>query len=304
MSSKTYGVKVSEEMYDRLKAAQEASGLTGSEWMEGLLAVAQMQEMKGDATFSKDVSEIETHTQRIVNIVANMIQRAAFEREGILHKVEEMRESKDQIIARLQVDLSALEVRTQDAEKLARESSQEKVDVEKQIEQLQQSAATTTALVKQYEEKIQTLTGIVTKYQSQADENEALQQRIRELEQDVHSLKQTAQTQQSEMDRLIIDHQRELERTKEQHETAIQHLQAELDRLAKDHQQELDRIKEQHETEKKQLELSAKEQVLQARSAYQEKLEQVNEAHNAQLKDLYSEMDRLRAKLTHKPDTN
>ncbi len=76
MADKTFGVKVSEELNDKVKAMIENSGVSSKEWFEKAVALTELQSIKqGASDYQQDLTELEVHTSRIYELVSNMVQR-------------------------------------------------------------------------------------------------------------------------------------------------------------------------------------------------------------------------------------
>ncbi|MDN9012468.1 hypothetical protein [Brevibacillus laterosporus] len=71
--------------------------MTDKEWIEAVTNLWVMQEA-GMLDFKKDISEIELYTNRMDEVVINMIQRSFFEKEEMHRKAEEWKGSKNLMI--------------------------------------------------------------------------------------------------------------------------------------------------------------------------------------------------------------
>ena len=109
MSDKTFGVKVSEEIYDKVKNMIDISGISSKEWFEKVVAVSEVQSLKdGSGDYKQDLTELEKHTTRIYELVANMIQRANYLKDDAMKVLKTKLESRELTISELQGNVKTL----------------------------------------------------------------------------------------------------------------------------------------------------------------------------------------------------
>ncbi|NRL58361.1 hypothetical protein F3A76_24040, partial [Salmonella enterica subsp. enterica serovar Typhi] len=103
MADKTFGVKVSEELHDKVKSMIENSGDSSKEWFEKAVALAELQSIKQGATdYNQDLNELEVHTARIFELVSNMVQRSIYIKDHAVKEISEKLEQKESIIGEYQ----------------------------------------------------------------------------------------------------------------------------------------------------------------------------------------------------------
>jgi hypothetical protein len=72
----TWGVKVSDEVREKIKNAMEASGLQGKEFMESMVSLYEANMMKdSQPILAQDISELETITRRIISMYVGLGER-------------------------------------------------------------------------------------------------------------------------------------------------------------------------------------------------------------------------------------
>ncbi|MBB4825507.1 chromosome segregation ATPase [Sporosarcina luteola] len=175
MADKTFGVKVSEEMYEKVREVIEMSGTSSKEWFERAIALYEINAIKqGSSDYTQDLTELEHHTTRMYELIVNMIQRSVHLMDYAVKEVAEKLESKEAIITDLQQQDQQLkmEVATKTEgilafEELAKELEEKFLANQTMLENNQ-------ALISEYKDKNDTLSGLVTKYQGYAEENEEL----------------------------------------------------------------------------------------------------------------------------------
>src|SRR3982751_6439159 len=171
MADKTFGVKVSEEVHDKVKEMIENSGDSAKEWFEKAVAMAQLQSIKqGAGDYRQDLNELDVHTTRIYELISNMIQRSIYIKDHAVKEVSDKLEQKESIIGEYQEKAS----RAVEELKVANESlkvlEKEKNELLKQLEDQKSTHENNQLLIHEYKEKNDTLSGLVTKYQSFAEE--------------------------------------------------------------------------------------------------------------------------------------
>lgn len=277
MSDKTFGVKVSEELHEKVKSMIESSGIPAKEWFEKAVALTEMNEVKQGATdYKQDLSELEIHTTRIYELITNMVQRSIYLKDAAVKEVSEKLEQKEAIIGQyLEKTKVATEESTQAKEAL-KLIEQQNVELTKQLDESRSTNENNQALISEYKEKIDTLSGLVTKYQDHQQENERLKEEIAQE-------RKQLQSQINEVMNQNDDQQDEIEELKRQ-----------IESLNNSHAIELERTIEKKDYEKDkallEVEREYQQKLLQANTEYNEKITEYNE----KIKSLYDEMTSIR----------
>jgi DNA repair exonuclease SbcCD ATPase subunit len=184
MADVTFGVKVTEEIKEKVQQMVEASGMKSKEWFETLVSLYEMEQLKqGAIDFSKDLSELEIHTNRINQLVANMVTRATHEKEAVLQQIEGIKTSKDEVIQTYQNELSEVKGQIEGYRQQAEQTDKAYTEAAKHVQQLEETNENNKALIGEYKEKIDTLSSLVNEYKEYRDQNRGLMSRIVELEQ-------------------------------------------------------------------------------------------------------------------------
>ncbi|UDK94803.1 hypothetical protein EYB33_00710 (plasmid) [Lysinibacillus sphaericus] len=181
MADKTFGVKVTEEVYDKAKAAVEMSGLTGKDWLEKVIALYELNSLKDgiSSDYSNDLAELEVHTTRIYSLISNMVARSTYLKDHAVKEVSDKLDSKEGIITELQEKNKSLKASISDLEEQHKVASKHALTLENTLVSMQNTIDNNQALINEYKEKNDTLSGLVTKYQGYADENEALKKHLK-----------------------------------------------------------------------------------------------------------------------------
>lgn len=175
MADKTFGFKVSDELYEKVKTVIETSGITSKDWFERAVALYEMNAIKqGSSDYTQDLTELEHHTTRMYELIANMVERSVHLKDQAVKEVADKLESKESIITDLQQHVKQLKMELSLSQEEVEASVQQAVESEEKLKASQRMLETNQALVSEYKEKNDTLNGLVVKYQAYADENEKL----------------------------------------------------------------------------------------------------------------------------------
>lgn len=178
----TISFRGSDELKEKVALLIENSGLTQKEWYEKAISLADMQTLKeGARDYSADLSELEMHTQRIYELIGNMVKRAGYEKDSVERKLDEVKASQNEVISEYQQKLKVeIELR-QEAEEQTKTSIENEGKLSDQLFQLQKANTNNESLIEEYKGKIDTLSSLVAEYQAYATENKQLQADMRDL---------------------------------------------------------------------------------------------------------------------------
>lgn len=270
MADKTFGVKVSEDLYEKVQNMISGSNLTAKEWFDKAIALVEVNELKvGASDYTQDLNELEAHTTRIFDLVANMLKRANYLKENETKGLLEKLENRDTIIAEYQEKWKASQAYAQTIEEQAVIAQHDSEMLVEKLEETRLTNVNNQALIAEYKEKIDSMSGLVAKYQGFAEENETLKQDfVKEKELLQHKIKEIADQLSQQKDE-IKTYQQTLESLKEAHVLEIGRLEE----------------KKAYEKDREMLNLE-KEQ--------QQQLAAIQKEHNGELKAFYDEKDRIR----------
>lgn len=270
MADKTFGFKVSDELYEKVKTVIETSGVTSKDWFEKAVALYEMNTIKqGSSDYTQDLTELEHHTTRMYELIANMIERSIHLKDQAVKDVSDKLESKESIITDLQEHVKQLKIELSLSRQEVEVSVQKAIDSEEKLKASQGMLETNQALVSEYKEKNDTLNGLVVKYQAYADENE--------------KLKKDFESEKSEMVREAIEERatltKQVEELTEKFRTSSEDLRILLQQAEQDkanYEREITVLSERKELERERA-------VVELRSQ-----------HNEEVRKLYDEMANLR----------
>src|SRR6184192_346640 len=290
MSDKTFGVKVSEEVYEKVKNMIDISGISSKEWFEKVVAVSEVQSLKdGSGDYKQDLTELEKHTTRIYELVTNMIQRANYLKDDAMKGLETKLESRELTISELQGNVKTLKDELKRLEEDSKQSENDKQALTEQVEGLRSTNDNNQALIQEYKEKIDTLSSLVNEYKGFATENIELkekhvakkeqmksefEQKVSNLESSIHQLKATVQ-----------DQRQQIEQLTEKLSNTIQANEKETESLKVNFENKLTQLTNAKDLERERA-------ILEIERKYQEKLQEVHDQYNEKLTRLYEKFDR------------
>lgn len=272
----TISFRGSDELKEKIATLIESSGLSQKEWYEKAVSLTDMQTLKeGAKDYSKDLSELEMHTQRIYELIGNMVKRAGYEKDAVERKLDEVKASQNEVIADYQLKLkNEVELRQQ-AEEQTKTSIENEGKLNDQFAQLQKADASNEALIQEYKEKIDTLSTLVSEYQGYAKENKQLQASMNDLKEknrsSIHEIKDT-----------VNDVTRQLEK-----------VQAELEKKEKEQEEALKTLTDKLSFEKDKA-------LLEADKKHQVEIAAANNNYNKKIGELYESIEEIRQSYDNK----
>jgi phage host-nuclease inhibitor protein Gam len=270
MAESTKGFKIDDDLKRKINSTIQASGMNDKEWIEAVTNLWVMQDIKnGMPDYRKDIGELELHTKRINDLFTNMIQQTAFEKDEIQRKVEDLKESKNQIIEQCQLEISDLKKQVQLAVEEVDRYKTMKDEAERLVRKMEEAGENNKLLIQEYKEKNDTLTGLVNDFRQGYEESKALEEEVNRLNLLTEKLQGDLQKEKEALDSLNEIHKEVIRQTEERQKT------------------EVERIIERKEIEKER-------ELLQIRTQYQDKLQKANEEYTAKIQSLYEQIEHLR----------
>jgi len=298
MSDKTFGVKVSEELYEKVKGMIDVSGISSKEWFEKAVALTAAQNLKeGNTAYKQDLSELEIHTTRIYELVANMIQRSEYMKMDAVKELEEKLDSREFTITELQGNAKKLTEDNKLLEERIEQADVDKKDLAEQVKTLNSTNSNNQDLIQEYKEKIDTLSSLVNEYKGYAKENaemkathaaekERMASLVDELRDSARDLLTTNEQLQDKLDTTKQEHKNEVERI-------LEFNQKELQRVEVNYNNQLAQLNDKKDLEKERA-------VLEIERKYQDKIERIQEEYNNRIASLYEKLDQNKEAATPK----
>ena len=284
MADATWGVKVSDELKEKLQEIIKSDFSSSKDFIEQLVNLHELNKAKQDSNiFSVEVEELEGLTRRVNNIFINAnakVKSLVVDKElkfseliqGKLSLIDTLQQTIDQ----LKIENSELVLSNGDLVNLRNEQLE-------RVNQLTESSNNLKALNEEYRAKNDTLTGLLTRYEKYPEQLEE----VRALLADEQS-KNTA----------LMDELKE-------NAISIKGLNNHIEASDQDHVSTLDKLKAEHERElqavKELAELEKGKAILKLKEDHQKELELLNTKHNAAIaeyqekyKTLLHELEQIR----------
>lgn len=270
MADKTFGVKVSEEMYEKVREVIESSGISSKDWFEKAVALYEMNSIKqGSSDYTQDLSELEHHTTRIYELIVNMIQRSVHLKESAVKEYADKLYSKESIIVDLQQKLITAKEEYKLINTELNELKEAHVTLQEQVSELRENNDNKQLLIEQYKEKNDTLSGLVTQYRGYAEENMNLKEQLHDLQ--VSSQKKLAEVY-VEVEKL---------------EKSVLAAEGNNEKLQKEHAERLQMVNDKKDLEREKA-------IVELERTHQAKNAELNDQYNEKIRLLYEELEKLR----------
>ncbi|MFS0752913.1 hypothetical protein [Oceanobacillus sp. 1P07AA] len=270
MADKTIGFKISEDLQQKTQMMIESSGLSNKDWFQKAVALVEQSELKeGSPEHKHDLIELETHTTRIYELVANMVQRSNYLKDQSTRELQEKIEQKESTITEFQEKAKTAIESAKEMKTSLEQTKQEVEDLEKALEETRVNNENNLDLINQYKEKNDTLTGLVNEYKSYKEDNETLKQMFAEERTQLND--QIAELSEGNVNNISI----------------IEELRKGIEDLTQNNKIEIEQIKERKELEKDKA-------LLETERKYADEITRMSTEHNETVKSLYDEMNNIR----------
>ena len=266
MADKTFGVKVSDEVYDKVKLVIEANGITAKDWFEKAVSLYEINAIKqGSSDYTQDLSELEHHTTRIYELIANMIQRSISLKDYAVKEYVDKLISKESIIVDLQQKLAAANEGVKTSVEELEKVKESDIIQQLQLEEARKVSENNQLLIEEYKEKNDTLSELVARYKNYDTENNELKEQLNTLQ--VNTKKQLVEihSQADTFNKKATRAEETAERLKEQHAEALQMLEDKKD-------------------------LERDKAILELERTYQTRNVEMNDQYNEKIRALYDEL--------------
>lgn len=282
MADKTFGFKVTDEVYDRAKMVVDASGLSSKEWFENALAMYEVKSLQSTAPeFARNLNELELHTTRIYDLVVNMVQQSMHFKDSAVQEVAAQLTKKEALVNELQEKLQTTKEYVATLETENKNQNELLEQAQGQLEESRKSIENSQLLISEYKEKNDSLTGLVAKYQGYAEENEQLKT--------VHAREKNELIENAQNEKNILEQALKASETeKEAAASKVRQLEDQLAAATVKAEQDVSLLTERHE-------LALERALVQVEREYQQKLQEQLDKYNDRVAELQAENDRIRS---------
>ncbi|MEK5183269.1 histone-lysine N-methyltransferase, H3 lysine-79 [Paenibacillus sp. FSL P4-0288] len=255
----------------------EKSGMEGAEWLESLMALEVIHRIrKDDPTVEHDLKDMEKFMNRIYHILIRVYQRGA-------DAVDEIKETSIEAASLVAAELEGLRIELSSVQKSLKQKEEEldasystNIELRQKMEQFEKTAKTIEELNRLTKEKVEEL-------QKRNDSLLDSEKAAAEMKDQLAELKQF--------------YVQEMASQKEAEAKLIQQLtdlQKDSDRRQKEVDETIAKILKEHEREKeilkKEMEMKAREELLNVKSKWQDKINQISEMHSDKMAELVDKL--------------
>ncbi|MEK5357875.1 histone-lysine N-methyltransferase, H3 lysine-79 [Paenibacillus sp. FSL L8-0709] len=255
----------------------EKSGMEGAEWLESLMALEVIHRIsKDDPTVQHDLKDLEKFMNRIYHIMIRVYQRGA-------DAVDEIKETSIEAASLVAAELEGLRIELSSVQKSLKQKEEElstsystNIELRQKMEQFEKTAKTIEELNRLTKEKVDEL-------QKRNDSLLDAEKAAAEMKDQLAELKQY--------------YAQEMATQKEAETKLIQQLtdlQKDSDRRQKEVDETIAKILKEHEREKeilkKEMEMKAREELLNVKSKWQDKVNEISEMHSGKMAELVDKL--------------
>jgi hypothetical protein len=288
--TKTFGVKVPEELHQEATDLQRKLGLSGEGFLNELVRAYKLEKAKEEMPqVVEDLKELQTLTQRINNIYLNLGYRIDNITKAKDQELQEQLGKRESIISDLLGKVSVVEIDKETITTAYNDTMNQNDELNKRILEVTNMYNDNKALVEEYKSKNDTLAGLLNEYKTFKDQLEVHKELLadeqlrrievsdslksKELEatgllHDLDSLK-------SKIEELKAEHKEHQEYLKQRHKEEIENLKA-------GQSEELQNLSEKASFEKDKA-------LLDQDRKHQELINKLNEENNAKVRELLRE---------------
>jgi chromosome segregation ATPase len=282
MADVTWGVKVPEEIKEKIQNMMQDSQLSGKEFIESLLQAYALNKLKENQPLvAPDIDELQILINRIVSIYANLGERISnmIQEKDNLHENEVA--EKINIIGLLGDKVDNLEKEKEKALDDKQLAETMAADMQKRIVEIEETVQTNKALVVEYKEKNDALNSIAAEYQQYKANFENLRSENQELHYNLKNTKTELENAQNTTESLKKKYDAEIKEKNEKHNEDLSRL---TERMEIEKSKELFKLRNEYQSELE----SAHEKTVNLHDEYNSKikvlLDQIGELQNTMVK--------------------
>jgi chromosome segregation ATPase len=265
----TWGVKMPEELKDKMSGLLKESGMPGKEFVEYLSTLYESSNMKqNQPLLTQDMAEVETITRRLLSIFTNIGERVTItlkdredQHNAKLNQQQEILNMLHNKIKEQEEEINELKASNEHLRQIADESTQEKINTINEsttkAQQLNDLLESNKALIEEYKSKNDTLTGLLDEYKEYKEKVKYLSDEVQK-EQESH---------------------RETRGSLSQLQQKIEHLEHQTKESKEKYKEELQALKDK-------LNIECEKESLKKDREYQNTIQSIREEYNTKVKAL------------------
>lgn len=267
--TKTFGVKVPEELHQEAAELQKKLGLTGEGFLQELIAAFKTEKMKERTPeVAEDLRELQILTRRMDNIYLNLAQRIENINKMKEEEKIELISKKESIIYELQSKIEGVKADYDGLIDAYNNVVNLNNDLNKRVNELTNMYNDNKALVEEYKSKNDMLTGMLKKYEKYPEQVE-----------EYKNLLTDAQSRNIELKNDLSAKEEENKRLSKQIQQNEKDFADRIDGLVARQKEKIEDLKQQEEFKKDKA-------LLEQDKIHQTEINKINEANNEKIKEL------------------
>lgn len=284
------GFKVDPEVKAKIESLFNESGFpTQESFLVHMAELFELQQLKAGGSYTKQIEELEYHTQSTVKLFMSMLQTETASRLSLTQDYEDKLTERGNVLFNQEKEINELRLQLkQNTEALDRQAK-ENTEQAALIDQLRENKEKSDLLVDQYKEKIDNLTGLIGQYQEAAQQNKELTARIAVLEANEAKQAEVIQQLESQISTFQKQAAEQIDQLEQRHKEVMERLQ---ERLGVQHEREMLKLQGDYQAKIEKISAEATE-----------RLQLATQESTAEIRKLYGEISQLRgSSRTTKPD--
>ncbi|MDI3312690.1 MAG: hypothetical protein QJR05_14865 [Thermoanaerobacterium sp.] len=236
----TWGVKMSEELKEKISKLIEQSGLSAKDFMGELVQTYEAKMTRNAVPqIASDIEEVQALTKRLLDIYINVGQKILNLQNTKNEEINKEIAKKNSLIETLQSKIAELEIKNKDINQKLQDYVNHINSLELEVNRVNEVNKSNKALIDEYKAKIDTLSALINEYKGFKEENNNLKTENKNLKDEYTILKNELENK----EKALNDFKREIEFLKKQ---AIVDKGMALLELDKKYQEELKSIKDEY----------------------------------------------------------
>ncbi|WP_392486453.1 hypothetical protein ACER0A_006595 [Haloimpatiens sp. FM7315] len=271
MADVTFGVKVNQELKEKLTSLMRTSGLQGKDFMQNLINIYETEKLKDSVPeVAQDINELQYLTSRINSIYINLAHRIDNIKDSNKESYENILQERNSALQNFEIALKDLKAKNELLSKNLTEFKNENKDLKSELSQIQDTNSSNKLLIKEYNEKIFEFSSKLNELKKHTEENIKIKKSLEEYKLKIDS-----------KDSMLKDKIAEIENK----EKIIENLKNSLELVKKSKESLSKDLRDK-------LTLEKDKSILELKISYQDKINDLNTEYNDKIKNLLLELER------------
>lgn len=242
----TWGVKVTDEVREKIKNAMEASGLQGKDFIESMVCLYEANLTKASQPIlAQEIAELETITRRIISMylgLGDRVKTILDEKDRVQQEQQEQNRETTKLLSckiqELEEKITNLSEANLQLHQEKEESQQEKVNLENgyltKVNQLTKLTMSNEALIEEYKQKNDNLTGLIGDYKQDRDKLQAVTFAAAAKDKEIQQLQDKVKAAAANAEKQALEHEKQLLQKDRDYQAQLQTLREEYNNQVKE----------------------------------------------------------------------